>query len=205
MPHKQSDDPAELYALIDATLCGQVAFVGDSGEPLVMPVAVARMRHDLVWHGSTGAPWMRLLETGERIAVGLMEIDALVVGRTRFENSFWYRSAVIYGRPRCLAGEEKEEALDALTDHILPGRVAETRPSTRRELAATMVLAVPLDDWSLKVSAEWPDDPPADKATRVWAGVLPRREAIGPAVAAPDLDPTVPLPESCRLLTGESP
>lgn len=203
MPYKRSSDRTQLHRLISDTQCGHVSHVDDQGEPHITPVVVARVGESLVWHGSTGATWMRMVEQGRRVAVALTAIDALVVGRTRIENSFWYRSAIIYGSPRRLLGPQQDEALNALTDHILPGRVAETRASSPRELAATMVLAIDLDDWILKLSAEWPDDPSPDKETDVWAGALPVQLRFGPPIPAPDLSRDVPVPPSCRQLIGE--
>lgn len=199
MPYKQRSERASLDALLDDVLIGHVGFLSKAGEPQVLPVAVAQFGNELVWHGSTGAGWLSSLGH-ERVSVCVSSVEALVVGRSRFENSFWYRSAVIYGTPRRLHGEETVSALDELTEHILPGRVEETRASTRKELAATAVFALPLTDWILKESREWPDDPAEDRQTPVWAGIVPVSVAYGEPVPAPDLDPLTPLPVSCEQL-----
>lgn len=204
MPYKQRRERARLDALLDAVLIGHVAFVSAHGEPQVLPVAVARWGDELVWHGSTGSGWLGSLGHG-RVSVCVTSVEALVVGRSRFENSFWYSSAVVYGTPRRLEGDEAIAALDALTEHVLPGRVAETRYSSRKELAATVAFAVPLTDWILKESREWPDDPEDDRQTDVWAGVVPMSRLYGDPMPAPDLRTGVPLPASCeRLLHAEA-
>lgn len=198
--HKQVTELPRLHALLDESLWGHVAYADERGEPQILPVAIARHGDDLVWHGSTGSTWLRLVGERRTVAVSVSSVEALVVGRTRFEHSLWYRSAVVYGIPRRLAGAELDRALDALTDHVLPGRVAETRASTDRELAATLVLAMPITDWVLKESREWPDDPEPDRRTDVWAGIVPLRQAWSAPVPAPDLTESVPVPPSCRRL-----
>ncbi len=164
------------------------------------PTAVARVGDRLVWHGSTGSGWMRLLASGVPVAVGVTALDAVVVARSRFESSFRYRSAVVRGTPLVLEGDEKAQALDALVERILPGRAAETRESSAKELAATLVLALPLDDWVLKVSDDWPEDAEEDLAGDAWAGVVPLSTSYGEPVPAPDLRPGIDVPESVRRL-----
>ena len=150
-------------------------------------------------HGSTGSGWMRALATGIPVVVGVTAMDAVVVARSRFESSFRYRSAVVRGRPRRLDGPAKEAALDALVERIVPGRSAETRDSDARELAATMVLAIPLDDWVLKVSDGWPEDTEEDLAGDAWAGVVPVVTSYGEPMPAPIEVPAasieIPLPD----------
>jgi uncharacterized protein len=199
LPEKQSDDLAALHALLDSTYLGHVAHARD-GEVSVTPTAVARMDGLLVWHGSTGSGWMRSVAAAEQVTVSIAALDAVVVARSRFESSFWYRSAVVRGRPTRLEGDQELEALDVLVERIVPGRLAETRDSDARELAATMVLAVPLDDWVLKVSDGWPEDTESDVAGDAWAGVVPLTTSYGPPRPAPDLRPGVPVPPSVRGL-----
>jgi hypothetical protein len=114
-----------------------------------------------------------------------------------------YRSAVLFGACSALPPEEIAPALDLITETLLPGRSAEVRRPTRRELEATLVLALPITEWSLKVSAGWPDDPPEDVAGDVWAGVLPIVRGYGTPNPAPDLRPGIALPPSVGLI--ESP
>lgn len=199
LPHKQSQDVASLHALLDDTYLGHIAFTVD-GEVSVVPTAVARFEDQLVWHGSTGSGWMRSLAEGVHVAVAVTALDAVVVARSAFESSFRYRSAVVRGRPFVLSGSVKERALDALLERLLPGRLSETRDSDARELAATMVLALPLEDWVLKVSDKWPEDAEADLAGDAWAGVVPLRTVHGPALPAPDLRDGIDVPPSVQRL-----
>jgi hypothetical protein len=99
---------------------------------------------------------------------------------------------------------DKIRYLERLTDAFIPGRTAELRSSTRKELAATLPLRLPIgaDNWSLKVSAGWPEDPEEDVAGDAWAGVIPMSVAYGAPLPAPDLRPGIPVPGSVRAMTG---
>lgn len=197
MPELMSDDRALLDALLDSTAVGHISFVDADGQPAVMPTAVVRWGDRIVTHGSTGSRWMRIAD-GANVAVAITAIDGIIVARSAFESSIAYRSAVIYGAFTRLDGNEKLAALDAITERLLPGRLAEVRGSTAKELAATMVLALDLDDWTLRVSDGWPDDPDSDQEGPAWAGRI--RFGARPAVAeaAPDLRAGIATPPSVR-------
>jgi nitroimidazol reductase NimA-like FMN-containing flavoprotein (pyridoxamine 5'-phosphate oxidase superfamily) len=193
-----------LYALLDATPLATIALVRD-GHPVVFPTGFARLGDEFIIHGSTGSPWMRTAADGVAVAVSVTALDGVVVARSGFESSFHYRSAVLYGSFELIAGDDKEPYLEALTDTFIPGRVAELRGSNRRELAATMALRMPIgdDNWSLKVSAGWPEDPDEDIAAGAWAGVVPLTTVYGEPRRAPDCPADVPLPGSVLGMTGE--
>jgi uncharacterized protein len=202
IPEKGVTDRAALDALLDEVYLGHIGLVRD-GAPVVIPTAVVRDGDRVLVHGSTGSGWMRGLASGAPACVTVTALDAVVVARSTFESSFHYRSAVLLGAFTRLDGDDKARALDAVAERLIPGRVAEVRASTPRELAATMVLAMPIDEWSLKVSADWPEDPAADVAGDAWAGVLPlTRPTVREALAAPDLRAGIPLPPSVRGLLG---
>lgn len=197
--HKESRSRTDLDALLESTWLAHVAIVRD-GAPAAFPTAVARWRDELVLHGSTGSPWLRHAAGGAELCVAVTAVDALVVARSAFESSIRYRSAVVYGVARVLDGEEKSAALDVLTDRLIPGRAGEVRASTARELAATVVLALPLEEWSLKISAGWPEDPAEDVAGDAWAGVVPLVSGFGEPLDAPDLRAGIEVPPSVRGL-----
>lgn len=175
-----------------------VGLTGPGGQPLVLPVAFARDGERVLIHGSTGSRLFRRLAAGEPTCLTVTVLDGLVVARSAFESSMQYRSAMVLGRCTALRGPAKRAALDVITDRLLPGRLVDVRPPTRRELAATLVLALPLDETSVKVSTGPPADPPADAALPVWAGVVPLRERAGAPVPAPGLDPDIPVPDYVR-------
>ena len=113
-----------------------------------------------------------------------------------------YRSAMVLGTATPVADVDKPHALQVLTDHLMPGRWADARHPNAKELAATLVLALPLDEWSVKVSDGPPDDDESDLDRPVWAGVVPVRAAWGEPVDAPDLRGRHPVPDYVRGWTG---
>ena len=201
LPEKAVDDPAVLHALLDEAYVAHVGLVRD-GTPLVVPTGMARSGDTLLVHGSTGSGWMRALATGAEACVTVTSLDGLVVARSAFESSFHYRSAVLFGRFTALSGAEKTGALDVLVEKLIPGRTAEVRESSARELAATLVLALPIERWSLKVSDKWPEDEPDDVAGDAWAGVVPLVAGFGTPRPAPDLRDGIDVPASVRRLSG---
>jgi nitroimidazol reductase NimA-like FMN-containing flavoprotein (pyridoxamine 5'-phosphate oxidase superfamily) len=195
----QVEDRAVLDALLDGARIGHIALVADD-HPVVLPTAIARDDHLLLVHGSTGSRWMRAVADGAPVCVSVASLDGIIVARSAFESSLRYRSAAIFGRFGRLEGDEKDHGLDVLVEKLLPGRAAEVRPSSRSERDKTMVLALPIETWSLKVSDGWPDDDEADVAGDAWAGVVPLTYGVGPAQAAPDLRAGIPLPPSVVAL-----
>ncbi|MEO6702558.1 MAG: pyridoxamine 5'-phosphate oxidase family protein [Jatrophihabitantaceae bacterium] len=196
----RDDDRPALDELLDSTVLGHVGFVSEDGQPVVLPIAIARDGADVLLHGSTGSRWLRLIAQGNPVSLAVTEIDALVVARSAFESSMRYRSAVLFGRCQQLAGEAKARALDVLTDALIPGRVAEVRRPTAKELSATLVLRLVVEDYTIKRSQGWPDDPDEDVAGPAWAGVLPRASRYVEAWPAPDLAEGIELPDSVRQL-----
>ncbi len=195
LPEKASTDRATLDRLLDSVLVGHFGLVADDGAPVVIPTAVIRDGDRVLAHGSTGSRWMRRLAAGAPTALAVTAYDGLVVARSAFESSIRYRSAVLFGACTPVA-DDKERVLDLITERLLPGRVAEVRRPTRAELAATLVLALPIDDWSLKVSDGWPEDEQADIAGPAWAGVVPLHQAWGEPLPAPDLADGIAVPPS---------
>lgn len=214
LPELASRDRAALDSLLDSTRVGHVALVAEDGSPVVIPTAVVRDGDRVLCHGSTGSRWMRRVAQGVPVALAVTADDGLSVARSAFESSFLYRSAVLFGSCTVVGAadgadgagaadgaEEKARALDLLTEGLLPGRVAEVRRPTKAELAATLVLALPIDDWSLKVNDGWPEDPPDDVAGSAWAGLVRRRSAYDAPEPAPDLREGIEAPASVRAIS----
>ena len=199
LPEKAVTDRSVLDALLDEEYVGHVGVVRD-GRPVVVPTAIARDGDRLLVHGSTGSGWMRALAAGADACVTVTSLGGIVVARSTFESSMHYRSAVLFGRFAALEGDDKQHALDVVVDKLIPGRGAEVRASTARELAATLVLALPIEQWSLKVSDGWPDDEPSDVEGDAWAGVVPLRLTAGDPLPAPDLRPGIDVPPSVQGL-----
>jgi uncharacterized protein len=186
-------DRAVLDAILDA---GVVAHVGvvDDGQPFVLPMAYARDGDRLLLHGSTASRLMRLLAEGAPACVSVTHLDGIVVARSAFESSMQYRSALVLGR--CRPAADHEVALARITDGLLPGRWAEARPMRAREAAATSIVELALEEWSVKVSTDGPGDPDEDRRTDVWAGVLPVRTVVGEPEPDSDVPTTVAVPAS---------
>lgn len=197
--HRGVDDRDALHALLRRALLAHVGI--DMGtHPVVLPCLPALDvdgpddSGTLYLHGSVGAGWVRrLLADGSDVCVTVTELDGLVLARSATHHSMNYRCAVVIGRPRVVAdGPEKIRALDLLVDQVVPGRAAHLRPSTRKEMAATCVLAVPLTEASLKIRAGDPVDDADDVAAGGWAGVVPVRRDLGPPLSAADCDVEIP-------------
>ena len=194
---KVRTDRADLDALLDSCLLGHFGLIRH-GAPLVIPTAVVRDGERILTHGSTGAPWLRALAAGEPTCLTVTAWDGLVVARSAFESSMHYRSAMVFGTCSVVPAEEKVAALRAMSEAWMPGRWETLRPPTAKELAATAVLALPLVEWSVKISAGDPDDPPEDLDAPVWAGVLPIVASYGDPVPAPDLRSAPAVPAYLR-------
>jgi hypothetical protein len=194
LPEKQVRDRPVLDAVLDAGRVAHVAVRDEDGQPYVVPVAYARDGDTVLFHGSTASRLFRGLADGAPTCLTVTLLDGLVAARSVFESSMHYRSAMVLGTAVVLTGDDKLRALEKVSEHLMPGRWADARQPNRKELAATLVLSLPLDEWSLKVSDSPPDDAAEDLDLPVWAGVLPLREVAGAPVPAPDLRGAPPLP-----------
>ena len=193
-------DRAALDSLLDSQWAGVLSTVAD-GMPLAVPMLYARDGDRVLLHGSTGAGSLRAVADGAPAVLTVFAIDALAVAPTTFESSVNYRSATIRGALEAVAA--KESALDRFSEAVLPGRTAEVRPSTRKELAASMALALPIgtDNWLLKISDGWPATPEeAGAEPDVWSGLVPVRTVLEPPLPAPWAE-GLPVPPSVRRLT----
>ena len=162
----------ELYKILDAGLVAHVAFITD-GYPVVLPMGYARDGDTLLLHGSPKNRMLRALAGGAQLCATITLVDGLVLAATAFTHSMNYRSAVIYGRATQITDPEtKAQALNRFVDFLLPGRTRELPPHTRQELAATLVLVVPLHDVSVKARSGPPTSHPR-KSTSPWTGVIP--------------------------------
>ena len=178
-PERGRYDRAEVEAILDEGLVAHVGLVAD-GQPFVLPMAYARVDGHLYLHGSAASRLLRSLAAGAPVCVTVTLLDGLVLARSAFHHSMNYRSVVILGRAVAITGpDERERALAALVDHAVPGRSEEVRSPTRKELAATLLVRVDLDEVSAKVRTGPPVDDDDDLEVPVWAGVLPLRLVAG--------------------------
>jgi nitroimidazol reductase NimA-like FMN-containing flavoprotein (pyridoxamine 5'-phosphate oxidase superfamily) len=162
-----------VHAVLDAGLVAHVALVED-GEPVVVPMLYGRDGETLYLHGARKARVIRLLEQSGKACVNVTLLDGLVFARSTFNSSMNYRSVTVFGPARIVEDmDAKKRALRIIVDSTMPGRRAELRLSTERELKMTGVIAVDIESASAKISNKMPDDDPADLETPVWGGVLP--------------------------------
>jgi nitroimidazol reductase NimA-like FMN-containing flavoprotein (pyridoxamine 5'-phosphate oxidase superfamily) len=187
LPEKQVTERSTLNAILDAARVAHIGVTDTDGETYVLPVAFARDGDDLLVHGSTGSRLFRALAAGARTCVTVTLVDGLVLARSAFESSMHYRSAMMFGTCELVQAADVSRCLEVLTEHLMPGRWAELRSPTPKELAATTLLRLPIIEWSVKVSDGWPDDPAEDLREPVWAGVLPVESAFGAPRPTPDL------------------
>jgi nitroimidazol reductase NimA-like FMN-containing flavoprotein (pyridoxamine 5'-phosphate oxidase superfamily) len=188
LPERAASDRSALYEILDAGRICHLGVVVD-GSPRVIPTGYGRDGDTLYLHGSTGATSLR---TTEDVCVTVTHLDALVLARSLFHHSINYRSALIFGRPRPVTDlEEKLTGLRALVEQLTPGRWNVARRPTRKELAATSVLALSLEEASVKTRQGQPSDDEEDYALDVWAGLVPAVQSFGPPVPDPKLRPGI--------------
>jgi nitroimidazol reductase NimA-like FMN-containing flavoprotein (pyridoxamine 5'-phosphate oxidase superfamily) len=188
-------DRAAAYAILDEAYYCHLGFTVD-GEPRVLPTLHVRVDDTVYVHGSTGSrPLLTARDgTGLPVCVTVTLIDGLVLGRSQFHHSANYRSVVAHGRAHLVTDEtDKRRVLTALVDKVGPGRAADSRPPTRKELAETSVLALPLREVSVKARSGGAIDEPEDYALPHWAGVVPLRLVAGEP--EPDAGVTTPAPD----------
>jgi len=194
-PERGAYERETIDAILDEARICHVGFVHE-GRPFVIPTIHARSGDTLYVHGSPASRMLRTLSDGVDVCVTVTLLDGIVLARSVYNHSMNYRSAVVLGRARALAGEaEKLAALEAIVEHVVPGRWDDARRPTEKELNGTLVLALPLDEASAKIRTGPPTDFDDDLGLSVWAGVIP----LALEASAPEPDPAlrdaVPLPQ----------
>jgi nitroimidazol reductase NimA-like FMN-containing flavoprotein (pyridoxamine 5'-phosphate oxidase superfamily) len=195
-------DRGDLYAVLDAGLICHLGVTID-GVPVVLPTAYGREGDRVYLHGSSGNRSL-LAADGQEVCVTVTHLDGIVCARAVFSHSMNYRCAVVFGTARLLLdGNERMSGLRVITEQLVPGRWAAARPPSRKELAATAVLEVPLTEASVKVRRGPAADDPSDYGLDVWAGVLPAALTFGEQQPDPTLAPGIGVPEHIRALAGK--
>ncbi|MCJ1707698.1 pyridoxamine 5'-phosphate oxidase family protein [Microbacterium sp. VKM Ac-2923] len=196
--HHQITDRSALYDVVDGALAGTLAIVRDD-RPVALPVGIARDGDDVLVHGSTGSDFFRRIAAGAPVCLTVTHLLGLKYARSLFDSSMRYRCAIVHAVASVVPPAEKETALLTLSEHLMPGRSDDVRPMTPREVAATMVLRIPLAEASVKDNAGSlveVDDDGEDRS--VWAGILPLRMSAGEPVTSPQTVPGTPVPASVR-------
>lgn len=195
LPKRGNFERETIYSILDEAFICHVGFAV-AGQPYVIPTGFARIGDDLYIHGSSASRMLRNIAKGIDVCVTVTLIDGLVLARSAFHHSMNYRSVVILGKAEMVEdAEEKTQALEAFTEHIIPGRWAEVRWPTDLELKATSVLKLPIEEASAKIRTGDPKDDEADYAMDIWAGVIPIAVSAGKPIADARLQSSVEPPE----------
>ncbi|MBD3880678.1 pyridoxamine 5'-phosphate oxidase family protein [Phormidium tenue FACHB-886] len=198
LPQRGDYDRQLVYQILDEGLICHVGFAVE-GQPFVIPTAYGRVGDRLYIHGSPASRMLRSLQQGIEVCLTVTLLDGLVLARSAFHHSMNYRSVVVFGKAMVVdTVEEKSVALEAFTNHVVPDRWAAVRAPSPQELAGTLVLALPLQEASVKTRSGAPVDDEPDYALPVWAGELPLRWVAGEPIADPRLDAAIEVPETVR-------
>jgi uncharacterized protein len=194
LPQRSSYERDLIYKILDEGLVCHVGFAIE-GQPFVIPTAYARVADYLYIHGSPISRMVRALSSGIEICVTVILLDGLVLARSAFHHSMNYRSVVVFGEATVVhETEQKMAALQAFSEQIVPGRWADVRQPNLKELEATIVLSLPLEEASAKTRVGHPTDDPEDYNLPVWAGEIPLK-----------LQADLPINDSCLPAEIEPP
>ena len=195
LPKRGHYDSETIYKILDEALICHVGFV-ENKVPFVIPINFARMGDEIVLHGAKASRLLKHIEAGGQVCIEATIVDGLVLARSVFHSSVNYRSVVLFGRGRSIEGEEEKlAALEAVTEHLLPGRWQDARRPNKKELKATLVVAVKIEEASAKLRLGPPSDDAEDYSLPIWAGVMPLQEQVLPVVPDELLLKGIPVPE----------
>jgi uncharacterized protein len=198
LPERGKYDRETVHAILDQGFVCHVGFVVD-GQPFVIPTNYARVDETVYLHGSSASRMLKTLSGGVNVCVTVTHVDGLVLARAAFHHSVNYRSVVALGIAHLLEDPaEKMRALEAFTNHVMPGRWNDIRTPTEQELKATSVLALELGEVSAKVRVGPPKDDAEDYSLPIWAGVLPLTVVPGTPIDDPKLMAGLSVPANVR-------
>ena len=187
-------DRETVYKILDAGFICHVGFV-QNGQPFVIPTGYGRHGDTIYIHGSAASRMLKEVNQGVPVCVTVTLLDGLVLARSIFNHSMNYRSVVILGRATIIDDPvEKLEALRQLSEHIIPGRWQDSRSPNERELKATTILKIPIEEFSAKVRQGDVVDDTEDMMFPVWAGILPLPVIPGAPIPDQHMDPKIPVP-----------
>jgi hypothetical protein len=185
-------DREAAYRILDEGFLCHVGFVAD-GQPFVIPTSYGRKEDTLFIHGSAASRMLRQMKESIPVCITVTLLDGLVLARSIFNHSMNYRSVVILGKATMVDDPgEKIEVLRLISEHIIPGRWADSRQPHERELKATSVLRVPIEEFSAKVRVGPVVDDEEDYSFPTWAGVVPLNMVAGEPI------------DDARLLPGQA-
>jgi len=196
VPSRGKYDKESIHSILDASFLCHIGFIYE-GYPVVIPTLFGRDNDKLYIHGANSSRMLKSLQKGIEISVAVTLVDGIVLARSAFHHSMNYRSVVLFGTAALVTDpEEKLRALKVVSDQVISDRWEEVRLPNEKELKATTVLAIPVNEASAKVRTGPPVDDKEDYDLDVWAGVIPLQYTI----QEPEPDPL--LKEGLKLSPG---
>lgn len=202
VPKRGIYDREKIYEILDREFMCHVGFVY-KGYPVVIPTLFGRKGDDFFIHGTSVSRLITEVEKGMNVSISVANVSGIVLARSAFNHSANYESVVIFGKGKLIEGEEKEEALRVISDQVLVGRWEETREPNAKELKATKVIKIDIEEISAKVREGDPVDEKADYDLDVWAGILPIEKNYGVPIPDTVLKEGISLPKSIQNLKGK--
>jgi len=195
LPERGHYDRETIYQIVDEALIGHVGFVID-GQPMVIPTLIARDGDNLLLHGSSASRMMRHIATGEPVCITVTHTDALVLARSAFHHSVNYRSAMLFGKGDKIEDLEEKMRLTALfMERLIPQRWDDSRIPNEKELKATMIVRIAIEQASAKIRNAGVKDDQEDLDLPYWAGILPLQTVYGPPIKDEALPDHIPVPD----------
>lgn len=194
-PKRGHYDKETIYKILDASQICHVGFIHHD-RPVVIPTIFGRHENTLYIHGATVSRLIVELEKGIDISLSVAHVDGLVLARSAFHHSMNYRSVVVFGKAKLVAVDEKNAALKVISDHLIAERWKEVREPNAKELKATKVLEITIDEASAKIRTGGPIDDKEDYALDIWAGEIPLKTMAAQPVDDEKLSPGIELPKS---------
>lgn len=195
-PKRAHYDEKTLYEVLDDGFMCHVSYLYQ-GSPIIIPTAYARKGNTIYVHGAVKNRMMNSILSQEEACVAVTHLDGMVLARSAFHHSFNYRSAVVFGTPLKIEGDqEKNDILKLITDNIIPDRWDEVREPSAKELKGTLVIGIEIEEASVKIRSGAPVDDDADYDLPIWAGEFPLRQVFQDPIKDSKLSQDLPVPQS---------
>ena len=202
-PDRGHYDKSTIYEIIDEAMLCHIGFVQD-GQPFVIPALHVRKDDELLIHGASVARLLKHIADGNPVSISIAILDALVLAKTAFNQSVNFRSVVLFGKGRLIDDEnEKLQALEYLTEGLMPGQWESVREPYKNELKATSIVAIEIEEASAKIRNTPPGDDGEDRDLPIWAGILPVKQVIQAPIKADYTDDSIPVPEHILKYVSE--
>jgi len=199
-PKRGFYDKETIYGILDQNFICQIAFVVD-GYPVIIPTIYGRLNNYIYLHGAPVSRMLQTLEKGNPISVNITQVDGIVLARSAFHHSLNYQSVTIFGKAELVKDKkERINALEIVSNQIIPNRWNEVRLPNENELKATQILKIEISEASAKIRKGPPVDDKNDYSLPIWAGVIPINNCYGKPIADKKLDKSISIPSSVKKI-----